>query len=222
MSSTRELIGFLPPSSGRLQVLVPQLESITFNAHRTLALHSYSITTTSTQTVPDSAISRDDQLDRFTIQLDSSLAIKQGDEITLNLAWSAPLGTSLSGYYPCAYKDKHTQQEGIYALTLFGPTDARTVFPCWDEPALKATYSLSMISAESAVNLSNMDVLSETPVKDAPASDEKSEAWKITKFAKSPPMSTCESALSHLHIHELIEAALNALCRPPHIRDWAV
>ena len=128
----------------------------------------------------------------------------------------------------------------MYALTQFEPTDARKAFPCWDEPALKATYSLTMISADTSVNLSNMDAISETALDAASAPNfgqteevgktmmktlktlktehlkteqktekteqktEKTEstgavakkpeaAWKITRFAKTPLMSTCES-----------------------------
>ena len=34
-------------------------------------------------------------------------------------------------------------------------------FPCWDEPLLKATYSVTMISRADTVSLSNMPSVSE-------------------------------------------------------------
>lgn len=107
------------------------------------------------------------------------------------------------------------------------PTDARKAFPCWDEPALKATFSLTMISASTSVNLSNMEVLEETSLDAAKTSSTiagesqvlktlktehlktelkteiktelktestKKEEWKVTRFNKTPPMSTCESS----------------------------
>lgn len=42
--------------------------------------------------------------------------------------------------------------------TQFQPTSARRAYPCWDEPALKATFNLTMFSERDTVNLSNMDV----------------------------------------------------------------
>jgi len=35
------------------------------------------------------------------------------------------------------------------------------VFPCWDEPALKATFSVTMVSQPETVNVSNMPMISE-------------------------------------------------------------
>jgi aminopeptidase 2 len=40
---------------------------------------------------------------------------------------------------------------------------ARRAFPGWDEPALKATYDITLISRADTVNLSNMPVASEKP-----------------------------------------------------------
>jgi aminopeptidase 2 len=87
------------------------------------------------------------------------------------------------------------------------PTAARRAFPCWDEPALKATFSISLISRADTVNLSNLSVASEE-VYSAPKADPSStipaltkwlsdltfgaekEQWKITRFDPTPKMST--------------------------------
>ncbi|KAJ7438257.1 hypothetical protein FB451DRAFT_992343, partial [Mycena latifolia] len=47
-------------------------------------------------------------------------------------------------------------QSDYYSATFFEPTYARRVFPCWDEPALKATFAISLIPRAGTVNLSNM------------------------------------------------------------------
>ncbi len=46
------------------------------------------------------------------------------------------------------------------------PTDARRALPCWDEPLLKATFSVTLVSRNGTVNLSNMPARSNVAVAD--------------------------------------------------------
>ena len=61
------------------------------------------------------------------------------------------------------------------------PADARRIFPCWDEPAFKATFALTVTVPRSFLAVGNMPVVREEPV----ASD-----LKRVTFAPTPKMSS--------------------------------
>ncbi len=70
------------------------------------------------------------------------------------------------------------------ASTQLEPTHARKVFPCFDEPALKATFSITIVAQKHMTCLSNMDVASEVDVLS------NSTMKKAVKFHTTPVMST--------------------------------
>jgi len=61
------------------------------------------------------------------------------------------------------------------------PADARRIFPCWDEPAFKATFALTVTVPRNFLGVGNMPVTREEPV--APDS-------KRVAFAPTPKMSS--------------------------------
>ncbi|EIW77439.1 hypothetical protein CONPUDRAFT_84517 [Coniophora puteana RWD-64-598 SS2] len=130
-------------------------------------------------------------------------AIPAGSRAQLSIAFSGELTDSLMGYYKSAFTQDG--EESVYALTQFEPTAARKAFPCWDEPALKATFSVSLVSRAHLVCLGNMPVESEEPFhldnsedldlaglfESLSVEDQKPEGgWKVTRFQTTPLMST--------------------------------
>jgi len=71
--------------------------------------------------------------------------------------------------------------------TQLEPADARRIFPCWDEPAFKATFALTVTVPNNFLAVSNMPVTREEAV----ASDRKRVA-----FASTPRMSSYLFVLS--------------------------
>ena len=49
------------------------------------------------------------------------------------------------------------------ATTQFEATDARRAFPCWDEPALKAVYKVTLVVDEDLTAISNAGIRERTP-----------------------------------------------------------
>ncbi|KAJ7187123.1 leucyl aminopeptidase [Mycena filopes] len=146
--------------------------------------------------VQSAQISIQPSLGRFTLNFLNSLPA--GSKAQVRIYYSAPLSGSMTGYYKSEWKTKERTE--YYALTQFQPIDARVAFPCWDEPLLKAAWTITMISRADTVNISNMAAESEvvydpnSTVDDALATLfaalPKDTPWKVTKFQKSPPMSS--------------------------------
>jgi hypothetical protein len=70
------------------------------------------------------------------------------------------------------------------ACTQFEATDARRALPCWDEPAIKSTFSVIIQAPQHMQALSNMPALRSSPVSVGGASFVRHE------FDRTPIMST--------------------------------
>lgn len=78
--------------------------------------------------------------DQLHVQL--SGAILPGNA-TLGLDFEGPLHRDLVGLYVSSYSTAANETR-LLAVTQFEPTSARRAFPCLDEPALKATFGLTV------------------------------------------------------------------------------
>nr|XP_039331881.1 puromycin-sensitive aminopeptidase isoform X2 [Saimiri boliviensis boliviensis] len=117
--------------------------------------------------------------EKVTLSFPSTLQTGMG---TLKIDFVGELNDKMKGFY----RSKYTTPSGevrYAAVTQFEATDARRAFPCWDEPAIKATFDISLVVPKDRVALSNMNVIDRKPYPD-------DENLVEVKFARTPVMST--------------------------------
>jgi puromycin-sensitive aminopeptidase len=101
-------------------------------------------------------------------------------EAVLHVRFAGVLNDKLRGFYRSTYVDDDGGQHTI-AVTQFEATDARRAFPCWDEPAFKAVFGVTLEVADDLLAVSNGPELSREPSGDGRV--------QVT-FADTMPMST--------------------------------
>lgn len=177
-------------------------EPIVLHADESLRVLRVKIETTTTESLEDKHVSevdvasvcRDNERQLLVLQPASALRARQRVRLMLEFA-GVISDIELRGVYRSSSGDGHI------VVTQFQAADARRAFPCFDEPAFKATFNLTLAyDAHSApcrqqqqqqeedvacVALANTD-----PVPLATRGHADAARIKYVKFAQTPPMST--------------------------------
>ncbi|OQR90205.1 puromycin-sensitive aminopeptidase [Achlya hypogyna] len=113
-----------------------------------------------------------------------------GATATLTLSFHGILNDKLKGFYRSEYTQNGERR--VMAVTQFEACDARRAFVCWDEPAIKAKFQISMVTPVDREAISNTHVLSTLvrPVKNAHITKHAASYEKKWCFAETPIMST--------------------------------
>ena len=106
----------------------------------------------------------------------------QPGAVTLTIKYVGILNDQLRGFY--LGKDEKGHK---YAVTQLEATDARRAFPCFDEPAFKATFDITVIADQGLTAISNTKMIS-----DVPGPGEK----HTVRFATSKKMSSYLAAVA--------------------------
>jgi aminopeptidase N/puromycin-sensitive aminopeptidase len=150
--------------------LAEPMNSITLNAAE-IAFESVTVTAGGKQQKATVALNNEKEQATFTFPEKLSAG-----KATLAIHYTGILNNQLRGFYLSKTAKRN------YAVTQFESTDARRAFPCFDEPAFKATYDVSLVIDSADTGISNGPIVSDTP---GPI------AGKHTlKFLTTPKMST--------------------------------
>jgi len=112
-------------------------------------------------------------------KLTIKLAKKIKGKAKLSIKFTGTLNDRLLGFYRSQYKDGKGKTKYL-ATTQFEAADARRAFPCWDEPAVKATFDVSLLVDKHLDAISNMPIISK----------KKTGTKILHKFGRTPIMST--------------------------------
>ncbi len=144
--------------------------SITLNSAE-IQLQKATVTQgTSTQ---EARVNLDAQKEQATLTVDLQLA---PGPATIQVQFTGILNDKLRGFYLAKTKLRR------YATTQFESTDARRAFPSFDEPALKATFDITLVVDNGDTAISNGRIVSDTP---GPVPGK-----HTLKFSPTPRMST--------------------------------
>lgn len=108
---------------------------------------------------------------RQQIAIQVSEELKAGQYCVLTLDYSANLSHTYDGFYNSSYTDKDGNKR-VLAATQFEPLSARKAFPCFDEPAFKATFLVKISRKPNYMTLSNMPKANTTSLPNGLLQDE--------------------------------------------------
>ena len=118
------------------------------------------VTITSGKSKQDAKVTLDKDKEQATFAVEQMLPVGPA---TIQISYSGILNHDLRGFY-IGKQDNGKK----YAATQLEATDARRAFPCFDEPAYKATFQVTVVADNGLSVISNTRALSDVP---GPATD---------------------------------------------------
>src|SRR5437773_3421065 len=113
------------------------------------------------KTVPKTAIKFDAKNELLTIATPQELT---PGEHTLAIKFTGKINQFGRGLFYAKYQEQGTAAKKMFLGTQFEATDARRLFPCWDEPVFRARFQLTAVVPENWMAVSNMPIASEKKV----------------------------------------------------------
>lgn len=130
-------------------------------------------------TVLEAAITLDE--DKEMVELAFAGVVGKG-QWQVELKFAGRHGNDGQGFFATTWSDSE-KNEHTMLCTQFESADARSAFPCFDEPDLKATFKVRLIVGKELTALSNGDIVSVSECSENPAK-------KVVEFEPTLKMST--------------------------------
>lgn len=108
---------------------------------------------------------------RQQLAVNFSEELKAGQYCVLTMEYSANFSNAYDGFYNSSYIDEDGNKR-VLAATQFEPLSARKAFPCFDEPAFKATFLIKISRKKTYMTLSNMPKAKSTNLSNGLVQDE--------------------------------------------------
>jgi puromycin-sensitive aminopeptidase len=113
-------------------------------------------------------------------------------KVKLTLVFKGILNDKMRGFYKSSYVFEGKVHH--IATTQLEATDARRAFPCFDEPAQKAVFHMSLVVPKGKTVISNTLPISNAPARNAfsiaDAGGIHESGYEVIKFSPTPKMST--------------------------------
>ncbi|XP_025415668.1 aminopeptidase N-like isoform X2 [Sipha flava] len=108
-------------------------------------------------------------------------------QYTIYIKYTGKFQDNMEGFYKSSYRVANETKNRWIAATQFQPTDARKAFPCFDEPALKARFTLAIARPQNMRSISNtgLKMAVNLPKLPSPLS-----SYEWDAFEETVPMST--------------------------------
>uniref|UniRef100_A0A8C8DAH1 Aminopeptidase n=1 Tax=Oncorhynchus tshawytscha TaxID=74940 RepID=A0A8C8DAH1_ONCTS len=116
--------------------------------------------------------------------------LEEDGNYSLFTAFEGELLDDLAGFYMSSYKKEPSTKDDT---TQMQPTDARKVFPCFDEPAMKAEFKVTIIHRFGTHALANEKATGEKPI-----------SFYFTRFQTTKKMSTYLLAFTVSDFHSIV------------------
>uniref|UniRef100_A0A182XXK5 Aminopeptidase n=2 Tax=Anopheles stephensi TaxID=30069 RepID=A0A182XXK5_ANOST len=130
--------------------------------------------------IPHQLLETDEASEQLRIRTDRVLDRVHDQTIQLVIEFNNTLGEDHMGFYRTQYRG-HKRVPMVVATTHFQPSYARMAFPCFDEPGLKSTFQITIVSNASYLVASNTPIETISWLLDG---------YKVVRFERTPPMQT--------------------------------
>jgi aminopeptidase N len=175
--------------------LKPNIEKLTFSGSetvildvrkpvKTITLNVNTVTIASAKLLgahgkieQDARVTIDPKEETATLAFDTELPPGQHQ---ISVEFAGKINEAPMGLYYARYQEEGSSAKRIMLGTDMEPSDARRMFPCWDEPSFRAKFRLTATVPANFTAVSNMPVESE----------KKTTAGKEVRFAETPPMAS--------------------------------